>query len=278
MDDASNYSQEIFVAAEKYSGPGTPDVITIAKSEDYGKSFSPILLNIDDTIGLWMPRMKQISNSEIGLVYSSQNGANIYFSKVNKDFDPISITTQMLDKTANYVSRPFITSDFKVYPSLSFIYVVYYELNDNTRLQFTFSTDDGNTWSTPVAIDVFNRPSLEYCSMSFKNDVLSVAYTTGSSNDIKVCYSLDFGNLWSTPVTLTDFTPTHPAKHPEIAVVSSTNWFVFYEYKNSISDHDIYYSYTVDGGSSWNGPMDLAVTASNEVYPTIRKFYGGTIK
>lgn len=274
-----SYTPDIMVACELWDGIIYPDKIRVRRSSDHGASF-PLTptINIDEVKPLSLPKMKQISNNEVGIsfVYQySEVDHDIYYAKVNKDLSIQTITP--VETSSAHQTRPFITSDFTNYPNEPYVYIIYYEINESTsKLMFKISIDVGVTWSESIELDNFTSPYQPYCSISFGYDKLFVAYTTRGdlSDDIKAIFSYDFGESWSTPNNLVS--SDNDELYPEISISSANTWFVFYEYHYSANDIDIYYRYTDDGGVSWNGSYDLASSGKNERFPSVRNFIPGS--
>ena len=279
--DIGSMDPNIYIAAEYWNGTTSTDDITIRRSPSYGSGpnwwTGGYTLNINSSNPLSLPKIKQVGDQYLGVVWVDEYSAtdhDIYFARVNvtdfSDTEVVGIDTSDADHV-----RPAITSDYIDFPGGSYIYVVYYKVTGSTaQLLFKRSTDDGDTWSDPTVLAEFTQGHV-YCSIDYYDVDLYVAYGCygGSSDDIAVVKSSDFGSTWTSP-TVVASNSTNNEWYPEITVCTGDDVYVAYEYHYSSTDRDVCYAYTSDGGSSWNTNNSLAVSLSDERYPSVRSFKG----
>jgi len=145
------------------------------------------------------------------------------------------------------------------------LYLSYMKLQStgNWYVYATYSTDQGETWSSPTSISFGNRNTPEiaigndnyfYISYIVEDTILRIGRNTNG-----------LSGSWSFTDVETDgdgeFTPSVAASRQQVGS-SQTAWILYR--KQHSSAYDIHYAYTTDGGATW--------TAT--VWPPANVYYG----
>lgn len=183
-------------------------------------------------------------------------------------FTDIEASITWLDATTEL--HPQITCDFPDYTSGVYFYVTYAKPSiDYYPVFFSRSTDQAQTWSTPLNItggsentSVETRPEIAYSA--HRNDVY-VAFTkpgwngTGFTRQVWVTNNTSFGGAasWEPPVQVTDF--PDDISHPAVAAAwDSDTVLVLFTIAFDDDDHDVANSYSTDGGTVWSNETSLS--------------------
>jgi hypothetical protein len=129
---------------------------------------------------------------------------------------------------------------------------------------FARSTDWGQTWTTmPIATWAFPTYT-QSCITDVQGNIYIAYRQSGPSYSdtgwIDVAYSTDFGNNWGYAYNVSGVMVD--ASWPTIAGSHTGAWYqpatvmVAYEYNTTLSNHDIYYAWSLDGGFTWVGGSD----------------------
>jgi len=270
-------NQQIFCAAE-YSNS---DEIRIKKSSDNGLTWSESS-NIVSTDPLWLPDLTHISSTEIGVALQYEYtpaDQDIYFCRYDNNLS--NFFAIAIAETSAKEERPAIISDIDYYPTAAYIYIVYCKTATSTsNLMFTYSSNNGTNWSTPISIVSYATPNNPHCDIAFRktgnNDDLYVVFSVKSNNydHVGLIHSSNYGSTWSAPVIITNTAANFHNRYPSVAIISNTNIRVVYEFWYSSSDRDISQSFTFNGGTTWTKNFTISGVADDERYPTIKYLEG----
>ncbi len=191
--------------------------------------------------------------------------SELYVFMVNLDTHATEVVK--VDSNAVGICNPQIVTDAAEYSNW-YPYVVYNSKGpDSWLLRFSRSTDYGATWDAPTTLhaysgapDPYYNAEDAYPDVEFGSGYLYAAFDDypsggdGSTRDVYVMQSADFGGSWSAaaPIAITsldEFAPrlgavkSYPAARTVVA-----GYTKFY----GGLDWDVWYSYTVDGGATWN--------------------------
>ena len=270
-------NQQIFCAAE-YSDS---DEIRIKKSSDNGLTWSD-QTNMISTDPLWLPDLTHISSTEIGVALQyeySPADQDIYFCRYDNNLS--NFFSIAIAETSAKEERPAIISDIDYYPTAAYIYIVYCKTATSTsNLMFTYSSNNGTSWSTPISIVSYATPNNPHCDIAFRktgnNDDLYVVFSVKSNNydHVGLLHSSNYGSTWSAPVIITNTAANFHNRYPSVAIISNTNIRVVYEFWYSSSDRDISQSFTFNGGTTWTKNFTISGVVDDERYPTIKYLEG----
>jgi len=179
--------------------------------------------------------------------------------------------------TATFEWHPVDTSGDNRNPALAveysfglynYLYISYekWASSDDRDLYFASSTDWGKTWTTQLlrggAVDtgVYAQSSITYAQ---RNVYIAYRHSTdyATIGHIDVAYSTNYGGTWNFATDVSEV--ANDASWPSIAGShfgsshEPTTVIVAYEYEYSATDHDIYYTFSVDYGATWAGGSDV---------------------
>lgn len=170
-----------------------------------------------------------------------------------------------VDTTADEVN-PHLVSEYGWAASVDFLCLSYETgLNVDFRsIYFAKSTNYGQTWTTlPIAI--WATPTYSESCITYAQGNIYIAYRESQpffvdTGWINVAYSSNDGNTWSYAYNVSGVSVD--ASWPTIAGAHNGVWYhptsviMAYEYNYSSTDHDIYYAWSVDAGTTWVGGND----------------------
>lgn len=188
--------------------------------------------------------------------------------------------------------------------------------DDEVRLWFARSRDEGASWSHPVAVTPPGEPLRIHAEASPRMVVdpgkgIGVAYATSvpvegrrfPASDLRFARSLDGGVTWQTPVTVNDDTASGPGSHSFHNIVLWERGTLFASWLDSRpgregipsdstegNDASIHLSRSDDFGVTWNPNQgqwdrvcpccksDIGVDPFGHVYVSFRRHYEGQIR
>ncbi len=285
LDQLRNDPLKIFAVAEYWNGTTSPDKIRVKRSDNGGVTWpGSNTLDIDSIYVFNKPRVQQISNDYVGVVYVREYAStdwDIHFAKIKTDLSESTIVN--IDASGGtFHDRVAITSDYEEIPGDPYIYVVYFQKIPGSpdytyKLLYRYSTNLGESWSTPVEIDSFTGPSdfEYYCTIDFAQlyGAMYVAYTSwdASAYQIKVAKTTDYGSTWSKTTVASGGGAIR--KYPRVVAADINRVWVFYEYEWTPTDRNIFYAYTTNGGTNWTLYRSLAITTADERHPAAKSYH-----
>ncbi len=143
----------------------------------------------------------------------------------------------------------------------------------DTDVHFARSTDFGLTWE----VSDITSEGKHYCDIAVGRwGKVYVVAQKGDIDDNGKIYLRLSTNYGSSFTSEQDISTTNKDNFPRIATMPGTNTAVMtYTYAYSSSDHDLYYSYTEDGGSTWTTSRWLRTTIRDEKYADIAAIGSG---
>jgi hypothetical protein len=139
---------------------------------------------------------------------------------------------------------------------------------DSSEIYYSYSTDDGQTWSTMMNVSrTDSQTSYEPTLVVDNQDVLHCVwkqFETGSGYDLY--YSNFNGSNWTTPTNITNQNCTGNDSHYSSMVVdSSDNLHLVYE--APIGFYNIFYTHY--NGISWSSPLNISNASGDAGFPCI---------
>jgi hypothetical protein len=137
------------------------------------------------------------------------------------------------------------------------LYLVY-EFYDSTTnifaIDFTRSTDNGETWETPYRLVQFiANGSYNPCIALDSLGNINVAYYSGGG--IKFTRSEDQGMSWSTPLLLSSFSPE--IIEPAMAVDPWDGINIVWPQRDANFNVPVYFTRSADYGTTWSPPVNV---------------------
>ncbi len=276
----SNSSGTLFLTYENVgtTNPG----IYLYESTNGGDSWTPVL----------MIAAANLTNPSLALGEGTQNwlfltfvmnGVSLYVFRFN-----VSNPLYDNDNPVNYynglgVANPKIITDSVEYSSNWYPYLIFnervYNKQDLWQLSFIRSVDYGATWGSIQILNFYENFDPYYDGRYAHPDIgygsnnLFVVYDDydysedDDERDVFVRYSSDFGATWSGEQKVADNEFNHECD-PSVAVVkglsSEKTILITYTSVYSMTDNDIFYAYSQDGGMTWNKYCALDVSYSND--------------
>ncbi|MFC2142027.1 hypothetical protein ACFLR7_03735, partial [Acidobacteriota bacterium] len=275
LSGQGTYNPNMYVAGEEWWEFNNPNQIMVRRSDTHGTSWpvgSPYSQMITSVFELSAPKIKQIHPDYLAVVFQRQytpSDYDIHWAKIKWDFS--SSEYLIIDDSSGTSHRyPDITSDFEDFGADAYIYVVYWQGNS---LFFTRSIDGGDTWSSPVLITT--QGLINQCSIDYEDGNLYIAFhhyhysVFVTYSYISVTKSTDLGISWSSETNVGGTWGSYPS----IAANGDTV-IAAYEYPGSSTGQDILFSFSANGGLSWNTNNDLDTSPVDETRPILRSYKG----
>ncbi len=133
---------------------------------------------------------------------------------------------------------------------------------DNKIIQATYSTDNGENWSSPTDLSATGQDAAEpQIAMNDSGEAIAVWYRSNGANTIvQAAYSSDGGQNWSSPINLSSTGQNAAAS--QIAINSSGKAIAIWHRSNG-SNTIVQSSYSSDKGASWSTPTNLSTTGQD---------------
>jgi hypothetical protein len=184
--------------------------------------------------------------------------------------------------TADDEINPHLVSEY-AFTSGNYLYMSYETGLDASyrSVYFAVSYNWGKTWSKK-AIASYAIPTYTQSCITYTQGNIYIAYRVSapwytSLGWIDVAYSTDYGGSWKYANNVTGV--QRDASWPSIAGAHFGDWhkpttlIVAYEYNTTSTNHDIYYTYSLNYGTTWTGGSDvyhqIATSANYEEKPTL---------
>jgi hypothetical protein len=136
-----------------------------------------------------------------------------------------------------------------------FLVYEFYDRNTNIfAIDFTRSTDNGETWETPYRLVQFTASgSYNPCIALDSRGNINAAYYSGGG--ITFTRSRDQGMSWSTPRLLSSFSPEIAA--PAMAVDPGDGINIVWPQRDDNLNFPVYFTRSVDDGATWSPPVNV---------------------
>ena len=230
--------------------------IFVRKSSDGGATWNP-LIGVWDYHDLGHPSIAiDPYSNEIYVAFEREwalNDHDIFVLRsVNETWEIIPVAN-----IAGQDDRfPSITCEYQ-FGSSNWQYISYEYVysNDDRDLMFAKSTDNGATWSVKKLHGSWPDGNVHaQTSITNAEGTIYIAYKWGADYgslcEIRVDRSTDFGDTW-TQFSDVDGLP-NDCQYPSIAATHGGDVVVVgFQYRFSASDFDIWYSYSINKGSTW---------------------------
>lgn len=229
------------------------DGLKFSRSTDLGTNWSNEVKIPNTNFESIYPAITVDSAGNLYVVWSDWTYDEIYFSR-STDNGLTWSQPQDLSSSAGYPDFPRITAY-----SNNDIYVVWevweYSTTDTIEIYFLHSSDSGVTWDM-----VKNISSSSYHPDIKTESDGSVSVVYGEGGDIYFKRSTDKGSNWSAAVNIANTDNT--SNGPRISVDSVNNLNVIWA-ENISGLEKVYYSRSVDNGSSWTSFVDIYENAND---------------
>lgn len=267
----------VFVAMED-DGIGTDTAISIYKSIAGGSTWEYVATMEEPGSDLVMPDLaigEILGGFENYLFVAAvvHDGADSYIRIGRYDM----MNRYWLDFTdlthSGEESRPRIVTDYRYYEYDWYVYLAYQidrDADTNHDVYYRRSTDMGETWSTTSPIFGLNDEGrFENPEVAFGRDELYIVCQNTDENSILVRRSDDSGATFKAAQTISS--GSEELSMPAVAAGPGGTAVVVYNRAYSVTDTDVFYSYTMDGGLNWAGENYIpgAYTSSDELAPVI---------
>ncbi|MBN1273887.1 MAG: exo-alpha-sialidase [Candidatus Aminicenantes bacterium] len=247
------------------NSPGEFDIY-FSTSTDNGVIWSQVKNISSNSEESARPRMAVDSTGNLNLVWNDMAPGNneILFSR-STDGGAAWSTPVNISKTASRSIHPRITVD-----SAGNLNAAWEDdVTGVYLIHFSRSTDNGQTWSTPVI--VYNSTSGNgHAALAVDGEGNIILFFIGYANPATIvpffCRSTDGGQTWSTPVNVSN--RQGPSYSNTVAVDSAGNINVAW-YEDNPSPVEIYYTRSIDNGASWFQPMNISNNSSASAIPSI---------
>lgn len=136
--------------------------------------------------------------------------------------------------------------------SPGYVYAIWYDYTSGSKgTYFSYSTDQGVTWSTPERM--FNSPDFygSKIDTDSSGNICVLGYNdTGPGDGIHFTRSTDHGNTWSSPKTIAQSSDNYGDR--ELFVDSADNINTIY-----LKDSYLFFSRSTDNGANWSTPVQI---------------------
>ena len=242
--------------------PDTPDIL-FAVSNDNGKSFgTPINLS-NNNGSSFLPQISSEGNN-VYVVWSDDTPGNIetFFAFSTDNGQTFSTPKNISDNTGSSVFPQISTEGNNVY-------VVWAdETPGNRDIFFAFSTNNGQTFSTPKNIsDNTGFSSPPQISSSGNNVYVVWEDSTPGNQDIFFAFSTNNGQTFSTPDNLSENTGL--SQLVQISSSGDNNVYVTWRDFTSGVSGDILFAFSTDNGQTFSTPKNISTNAGSPGVPQI---------
>ncbi len=251
---------------------GSNNIIQSSSSSDYGQTWSDpfdltgtgrnasrpqiVMDNSGYAIAIW--ERSEIGGTRIESSYSDNYGVDWY------DAVPISEA----EENANYAQIAMDSSGHAVS-----VWVRSDGAND--RIQASYTSDYGSTWSTPDTISVVGVDAdVPIVTLNDLGHSIIIWTLYSGNNETQVAYSSDYGQNWSSGVTIS--TAGLEADRPDIAMDSSGNAIAIWE-ADSATTYRINVSYSSNHGATWSDPIIISEDGKNAFIAKITMANSGNV-
>jgi len=268
----------VYVVWYDYS-PGQSDIF-FAQSNDTGKKFNVIHIRTPDpSFNPWVASWAnyvylvwndggktatiELPNGETRIVDVETGDEEIIFGRSQDDGQTFDFTN--LSNTPGKISwNPRIRADE------SNVYVAWNEMTGKASdIFFSVSTDNGNSFSTPI--NVSNNPleSLDAGIAVNTNKIYLVwNQITSDSVDIFFSKSVDNGNEFSKPINLSNSKDASQIiRDTQIALSGDYIFVIWYDITDKGSD--VFFTRSVDKGLTFSKPINLSQSNAKSELPQI---------
>ena len=192
-----------------------------------------------------------------------------------------------------FEDKPFIVADQTTGTFSGRLYITWthFKSNGASPIDEVYSTDQGQTWSTPVQVSSGNSCQGS-CPAIGPNGEFDVAYYDFGDNSIKFNSSVDGGVTWGTAVKVASVSPLSGIPHtffrtnsfPAMSVDRSGGpydgniYVVWAEDLGGGQGPDVLFARSTDGGAHWSGKLDASdVTSNSQFFPWVDVDVNGNV-
>jgi hypothetical protein len=268
----------VYVVWYDYS-PGQSDIF-FGQSNDSGKKFNVIHIRTPDPsfnpwIATWTNYVYlvwndggrtttiELPNGESRIVDVETGDEEIIFGRSQDDGLTFEFTN--ISNTPGKISwNPRIRADE------SNVYVVWNEMIGKVSdIFFSVSTDNGNSFSTPINVSNDPLESLDVGIAVNENKIYLVwNQSTSDSVDIFFSKSDDNGNKFSEPINLSNSKYVSQIIRDTQIALSGDKIFVVW-YDKTEDGSDVVFTRSVDGGLTFSNPINLSQTNAKSELPEV---------
>jgi len=231
------------------------------RSTDRGSSFGPDTRLTNDSAESVHPSIA-VSGPFVHVVwYDSRDGNYEIYYKCSTDGGSNFGPDTRLTFNPNFSCSPSIAVQN------SFDHVVWHDKRDgNWEVYYIRSTDGGVSWGQETRL-TYNPDTSQFASVAVTGSNVHVVWHENRSWVWEIYYkrSTDFGTTWGSDTCLSN-SPEF-AKFPSMATSGSVIHLVWYDMR--LSDYEIYYSRSTDGGRSFGPVMRLTNATGYSSNPSI---------
>jgi hypothetical protein len=149
------------------------------------------------------------------------------------------------------------------------VHVVWDDRRDgNDEIYYKRSTDAGVSWGADTRLTNKTERS-EYPSVAVSGSVVHIVWMDYCDGNWEIYYkrSTDWGISWGTDTRLTN--NTGYSGLPSVAVSGSVVHLVWHDYRDGISNNEIYYKRSTDAGVSWETDTRLTNNTADSWPPSV---------
>jgi hypothetical protein len=268
--DASNI---IYVAwARSFSGDSN---ISFSYSTDGGNIFSDNKTVNDDTSGMtqWHPCLALGDSGNIYIAWQDhRNNNDIYFANSTDGGNTFSPNKKINDDAGTKPQWEPCIAAF----GAEILYIAWEDSRINNRdIYFTNSTDGGGTFSPNKKVNDDIRNAWRYQTSTAVDDEGKVFIVWVDDRmgdwDIYFAISTDGGNTFSEDKRVNDDLTAEMQWTPNIAVDSKGDIYIVWEDWRNVSEPDIYFAKSTDGGNTFstNKRINDDLSGEGQMTPSI---------
>jgi len=275
--DSNGY---LYIAYEDWYPAVNQYAIFVRRSTDGGNTWPTIVIGYESTHNLRYPSIAiDPYSNDIFVAVEREWTSSDHDILVLRYVDGVW-SWRLVDTDSGDDRYPSITSEYQYVSNWQYISYEYVYTYNDRDLMFAKSTDHGATWSVKKLHGDWPDYNVHaQTSITNAEGYIYIAYKWGADYDspceIRVERSTDFGSSWT---QLTDIDGLlNGCSFPSIASThGGSTVMVAFQYDWSANDIDVWYSYSVDSGTSWTKGNPLFTSGlEDETLPALTVDGGG---